>query len=228
MSISETQTGVFEQMKVIYDTYEKEKIHSLPKTLFDGRIIVIFSEAEANKAVDYLLTQKILGFDTETRPSFRKGKTYQVSLLQVATHDTCFLFRLNIIGIPDSLKRLLEDKSITKVGLSLHDDLRMLSLRKKFVPGTFIELQKEVKDIGIKDLSLQKIYANLFGQKISKNQQLSNWETETLSDAQRKYAATDAWACIRIHEEIVKMKQSGEYILKISSAEEQDSTTQSK
>lgn len=200
-------------MRVIYDTYDKGKIQNLPKTAFDGRIIVIFSEAEADRAVDYLLRQDILGFDTETRPSFKKGKMHQVSLLQVATHDTCFLFRLNMIGVPDSLIRLLEDRDITKVGLSLHDDLRMLSHRKKFTPGTFVELQKEVKDIGIKDLSLQKIYANLFGMKISKNQQLSNWEAETLSEAQRRYAATDAWACVKIYEEITKMKQSGDYAL---------------
>lgn len=212
-------------MKIIYDTYDKKKINTLPQILFDGRIFVIFSEDEANKAVNYLLTQPILGFDTETRPSFRKGRMNQVSLLQVATKDTCFLFRLNIIGIPDSLKKLLEDKGITKVGLSLHDDFHMLKLRKKFTPGTFIELQKEVKDIGIKDLSLQKLYANLFGRKISKNQQLSNWEAETLSEAQRKYAATDAWACIRIHEEIAKMKQSGEYTLKIAADEAQDTSS---
>ena len=203
-------------MKIIYDTIDKKKINSLPPILFDGRIIVIFSEQDANKAVDYLLTQKILGFDTETRPSFRKGKIYHVSLLQVSTHNTCFLFRLNMIGIPDSLKRLLEDTQLTKVGLSLHDDLRLLKQRRKFIPGTFIELQKEVKDIGIKDLSLQKIYANLFGRKISKNQQLSNWESEILSTAQQKYAATDAWACVKIHEEIIRMKQEGNYILKTS------------
>ena len=219
MSISGTQMGIAGKMKIIYDTYDKKRINELPKILFDGRIIVIFSEAEADKAVDYLLKQEILGFDTETRPSFKKGRTHQVSLLQVATHDTCFLFRLNMIGIPDSLLKLLEDKHITKVGLSLHDDLRMLSHRKKFTPGTFIELQKEVKDIGIKDLSLQKIYANLLGCKISKNQQLSNWEAETLSEAQKKYAATDAWACVRIHEEIVRMKQDGGYTLKVASAE---------
>lgn len=215
-------------MKIIYDTYDKKKINSLPPTVFDGRIIVIFSESEANKAVDYLLTQDILGFDSETRPSFRKGKMHQVSLLQVATHDTCFLFRLNVIGVPDSLKRLLEDREITKVGLSLRDDFHMINLRRKFTPGTFVELQKEVKDIGITDLSLQKIYANLFGGKISKSQQLSNWEAETLSEAQRKYAATDAWACIKIHEEIVRMKRLGNYTLKISADEQQTPQTKDK
>ena len=128
----------------------------------------------------------------------------------MSSHDTCFLFRLNRIGITDSLVRLLEDCSITKVGLSLQDDLRMLNQRRNFTPGTFVELQKEVKDIGIEDNSLQKIYANLFGKKISKNQQLSNWEAETLTEAQQRYAATDAWACIKIHEAVSKMKQTGD------------------
>ena len=200
-------------MKIIKDRYDKQKIQTLPRVLFGGRIIVIFTEKDADKAVEYLLKQPILGFDTETKPSFKKGKTYQVSLLQVATHDTCFIFRLNQIGITDSITRLLEDRTITKVGLSLQDDMRQLELRRKFTPGTFIELQKEVKDIGIIDMSLQKIYANLFRMKIAKNQQLSNWEADILTEAQQKYAATDAWACIQIHEEVARMKQDGDYIL---------------
>lgn len=203
-------------MKIIYDKYDKRQIPKLPRVQFQGRIFVIFSQREADKAVDYLMRQDLLGFDTETRPSFRKGQIHQVALLQVATHDTCFLFRLNRIGITPSIQRLLEDQYITKVGLSLQDDLRMLRLRSDFTPGTFIELQKEIKDIGIQDMSLQKIYANLFGGKIAKNQQLSNWEANILSEAQQRYAATDAWACIRIHEEIKRMKQEQNYHLKIT------------
>ena len=207
-------------MKIIKDRYDKQKIQTLPRVLFGGRIIVIFTEKDADKAVEYLLKQPILGFDTETKPSFKKGKTYQVALLQVATHDTCFLFRLNQIGITDSIKRLLEDRTITKVGLSLQDDMRQLELRRKFTPGTFIELQKEVKDIGIIDMSLQKIYANLFRMKIAKNQQLSNWEADILTEAQQKYADTDAWACIQIHEEVARMKQDGDYILEQTQVQE--------
>lgn len=203
-------------MKIIYNKYDKRLIPKLPRVQFQGRIFVIFSQREADKAVDYLMRQDLLGFDTETRPSFRKGQIHQVALLQVATHDTCFLFRLNRIGITPSIQRLLEDQHITKVGLSLQDDLRMLRLRSDFTPGTFIELQKEIKDIGIQDMSLQKIYANLFGGKIAKNQQLSNWEANILSEAQQRYAATDAWACIRIHEEIKRMKQEQNYHLKIT------------
>ncbi len=203
-------------MKLIYDKYDKNLISKLPRVLFEGRIFVIFSEKEAQKAVDYLMQQTILGFDTETRPSFKKGQMHQVALLQVATHDTCFLFRLNQIGITPPIQRLLEDRDITKVGLSLQDDLRMLRHRNDFTPGSFIELQREVKDLGIQDMSLQKIYANLFGEKIAKGQQLSNWEADTLSEAQQRYAATDAWSCIRIHEEIKRMQQAQDYRLIIT------------
>lgn len=185
----------------------------MPRVLFEGRIIVVFTERDADKAVDYLMKQELLGFDTETRPSFKKGLLFQVALLQVATHDTCFLFRLNRIGLPDSIIRLLEDRTITKVGLSLQDDLRQLHARHPFETGTFVELQHEVKEIGIEDNSLQKIYANLFGQKISKGQQLTNWEAEILTEAQQRYAATDAWACIQIHQEVARMKREQDFRL---------------
>lgn len=203
-------------MKIIHDKYEKALIQTLPRVLFDGRIVVVFTEHDADKAVDHLLRYPLLGMDTETRPSFKKGVVHQVALLQVATHDTCFLFRLNRIGIPDSIARLLEDKQTCKVGLSLQDDIRMLSQRRQFTPGTFLELQKEVKAIGIEDNSLQKIYANLFGEKIAKTQQLSNWEADILTEAQQKYAATDAWACIRIHEEVARLKREGDFLLELS------------
>ena len=211
-------------MRVLQEKYDKKKIQALPKVLFDGRIIVIFTEKEAEKAVEYLLQQELLGFDTETRPSFKKGKMYQVALLQVATPDTCFLFRLNKIGLPDSIIRLLEDRNITKVGLSLQDDFRMLHLRRPFTTGTFVELQKEVKDIGIEDNSLQKIYANLFGGKIAKNQQLSNWEADTLTEAQQRYAATDAWACIQIHKEVARIKKDGDFVIEKVSPSDDIST----
>ena len=157
------------------------------------------------------MKQPVLGFDTETRPTFKKGQMHQVALLQVATHNTCFLFRLNQIGLTDSIVHLLEDNTITKVGLSLQDDMRMLSQRRGFQQGSFVELQKEVKSIGIEDNSLQKIYANLFGGKISKGQQLSNWEADILTKAQQQYAAIDAWACIQIHEEVARMKREQDF-----------------
>ena len=182
--------------RILYSKFNKEAIHELPQVLFTGRIIVITSEKKAEKAVDFLLKQSILGVDTETRPVFRKGQSYKVSLLQVATHDTCFLFRLNILDITPSIKRLLENTKTKMIGLSWHDDLLALHKRSDFKKGNFIDLQDIIGDLGIKDLSLQKLYANIFRQKISKRQRLTNWNNETLSEKQKQYAATDAWACI--------------------------------
>ena len=206
-------------MKVLKEKYNKQLIGTLPRAQFEGRIIVILNELDAEKAVDYLLSQNMIGIDTETRPSFKRGISHSVALLQVASDDTCFLFRLNRMGITESIKKLLEDNSVPKIGLSLHDDIRALSKRCKFTPGTFIEIQKEVKELGIQDMSLQKIYANIFGLKIAKNQQLSNWEADCLSEAQKVYAATDAWACIQIHKEITKLKDNKEYILELTEQE---------
>lgn len=200
-------------MKTIKDKYDKKLIATLPRVQFEGRIFIILNEQEAAKAVNYLLSQDILGIDTETKPSFKKGKSNQVALLQVSAKECCFLFRLNRLGLTDSIKRLLEDCSVPKIGLSLQDDMRMLQKRGKFTPGRYIEIQEEVKALGIEDMSLQKIYANIFEQKIAKNQQLSNWEADSLTDAQQKYAATDAWACIKIYEELTRLKSSGDYHL---------------
>ena len=136
-----------------------------------------------------------------------------MALLQVATRDTCFLVRLNRIGLTPSVKRLLEDKTVRKIGLSWHDDVHMLEARETFTPGLFIDLQDMVSLLGIQDLSLQKLYANIFGQKISKRQQLSNWEAPQLNDKQRQYAAIDAWACILLYEEMERLVATHDYDL---------------
>ena len=197
--------------KVIYSKFDKARIHQLPRALFEGRIEVVLSESEAAKAVDYLLKQPIIGIDTETRPSFRKGVKYYVSLLQVSSRDICFLFRLKNTGMCESIIRLLEDTTIPKIGLSLHDDIRQLHEVAKFQPGYFIELQDKVKDFGVEDLSLQKLFANFFGERISKGQRLTNWEADILSESQKRYAATDAWACILLYEEMERLLQTGDF-----------------
>ena len=199
--------------KLIYNKYDKSKISTLPKAEFDGRIHVIISKEQAEKAVNFLLKQPILGLDTETRPSFSKGTFYRVALLQVATYDLCFLFRLNIIGLTPAIVRLLEDTTVTKIGLSWHDDINGLHKMGHFETGTFIDIRDHVREIGVEDLSLQKLYANLFGQQISKAQRLTNWERDVLTDKQKTYAATDAWACIQLYEELERLKQTGEYDL---------------
>ena len=196
-------------MKILYNKYDKAKVANLPQALFAGRIEVVFSEAQAERAVSYLLSQPILGFDTETRPSFKKGEVNEVALLQVSTPEVCFLFRLTQMGLPACLLQLLCDTKITKVGLSISEDLNKLRAYCSFKSGRFVELQNFVTEFGIEDKSLRKLYANVFGQKISKRQQLSNWEADVLTDAQKVYAATDAWACIRLYQELLRLKQEG-------------------
>ena len=206
--------------KTIYNKYDKRLIATLPRAVFQGRIIVILTPGDTERAVRYLLAQPVLGFDTETRPSFRKGQVHRVALLQVSTEDTCFLFRLNHTGLTPALKRLLEDTRTTKVGLSWHDDVNSLHGIGTFQPGTFVELQKMVSELGIEDMSLQKLYANLFGEKISKREQLTNWDADILTDKQKQYAATDAWACVRIYNEILRLRETGDYKLIIQKEEE--------
>lgn len=174
----------------------------MPTVAFDGRIITIDTSAAVEQAMKALAQESAVGIDTETRPSFRKGVQHDVSLIQLSTADTCFLIRLNRTGIPDSLVAFLENSSIKKIGLSLHDDYQGLCKRRKFKAGSFIDLQNEVEKYGIEEKSLQKIFAIIFAQRISKSQQLSNWENDVLTDKQKLYAATDAWACLKIYNEL--------------------------
>ena len=200
-------------MKTLYKKFDKKLISSLPLVKFEGRIVVVVSRQEAARAVDFLLSQPILGVDTETRPSFKKGNQHMVSLLQVATHDVCFLFRLCRLGLSPSVKRLLEDTTVPKVGLSLTDDMHQLRRLGDFETGRFIDLQNRVREVGVEDMSLQKLYANFFGQKISKRQQLTNWEADILTEPQKLYAATDAWACVMLYEELMRLEATNDYTL---------------
>jgi ribonuclease D len=213
--------------KILYNKYDKKAINALPVVRFTGRVITVVSPGETERAVDYLLSQNILGVDTETRPSFKKGHQYTVSLLQVSTLDTCFLFRLNYTGMTPAIIRLLEDTKVPKIGLSWHDDILSLSKLAPFKPGYFIDLQKHVGELGIEDKSLQKLYANLYGQKIMKREQLSNWEHDILTDKQKSYAATDAWACVMLYMELTRLLRTGEYELRIVEPvpEHQETTT---
>lgn len=202
-------------MKKIYDKFDKSIINSLPLVTFPGKIIVVLNEYEAERAVEYLLSCDVLGVDTETRPAFRKGNNHKVALLQVATRKECFLFRLNHLGLPKSLLRLLSNKHVPMIGLSWHDDLMSLHRREQFEPGWFIDIQDIIGNLGIVDKSLQKLYANLFGEKISKRQRLTNWEADVLTDRQKEYAAIDAWACIKLYDEIMNLLATKEYELEV-------------
>ena len=200
--------------KTIYNKFDKATINALPLVEYPYKINVILNEYEAERAVDYLLTCDILGVDTETKPAFRRGQNHKVALLQVATREQCFLFRLNHLGLPQSIIRLLSNRMVPMVGLSWHDDIMSLHRRAEFTPGWFIDIQDIIGNIGIEDKSLQKLYANLFGEKISKRQRLTNWEADVLSDKQKEYAAIDAWACINLYDEIMRLMATGDYELK--------------
>ncbi|HUI32200.1 MAG TPA: 3'-5' exonuclease [Dysgonamonadaceae bacterium] len=177
----------------------KNEINELPIEVFNGEIIVIDDVDDVDDAVEYLKQFKVIGFDTETKPVFRKNVTRKVALMQLATMDKCFLFRLNRIQYPDVLDDIICNDEVMKVGLSLRDDFAALRQRSDCSPLNFVDLQSFVKDYDIKDMSLQKIYAILFNKKIAKNQRLSNWEAKVLKDSQKMYAAIDAWASLRIY-----------------------------
>lgn len=181
----------------------KDKIAELPTVHFPGRPILINNVADAKKAIAYLSKQTLVGFDTETRPSFTKGHPHKVALLQLSTAEECFLIRLNMTGLFDSLRDFLANENILKIGLSVKDDFNALHRLGEFTPGGFIELQDFVKDYQIADNSLQKIYAVIFGERISKSQRLTNWEAPELTENQQAYAALDAWACLRIYNHLL-------------------------
>ncbi len=180
----------------------KEELKDYPKTAFKGKIFVIENMKQFAAALDILKGHKILGFDTETRPSFKKGKTNKLALLQLSTENEAFLFRVNKIGLPSEILQLMSSKKIIKVGLGLKDDLQKLKQTAHFNANGFIDLQDMVEDYGINDKSLKKVSAIVLGHKISKNQQLSNWESEELTEAQQLYAATDAWICLKIYQKL--------------------------
>ena len=191
------------QSKTFKTSITKEEIAELPIEEFNGQIEIVQTIEEAKKALEILKEQKLLGFDSETKPSFVKGKINNVCLIQLSTLSTCYLFRINIADmLSDIISEIMENENIMKIGLSLKDDFSGINKLQNFSPNNFIDLQKYVKQFGITDNSLSKIYAIVFNKKISKSQRLTNWEAETLTDKQMKYAALDAWAALVIYQQL--------------------------
>lgn len=182
----------------------KELLQLMPLAAFEGEVIVVDREEQVADAVAYLRTQTVLGVDTEARPSFQKGVHYPTALVQIASHERCYLFRLTHVGMPQALADLFADDTICKVGLAFRDDINGLRRRRNFTPANCIDIQKMVAQYGILDLGLQKIFAICFGKKISKAQQLTNWENTHLTPEQARYAATDAWATLLIYEDLLR------------------------
>lgn len=187
--------------KKIYKNFTKEEIQNLPLKYFDGDITVIDRIEQLQECISFLKVQPILGFDTETKPSFKKGRTNNndVALLQLTTSDQAFLFRLNKIGLPENLADILADKNILKIGVAIKDDIHKLQILNDFNAGNFIDLRNYVKRFGIDNFGIKRLAAIILNVRISKSQQLSNWENEELSPAQQRYAAIDAWSCYEIY-----------------------------
>lgn len=180
------------------------EINDLPLYQFNGGIFIIDTFDKLDYFLPLLQEQKILGFDTETRPSFKKGVVNPVSLLQLTSATQAFLIRINKIGLPDEVKYILSSKDVIKIGLAIKDDIKILNEINEFEPNSFIDLQDYVGDFGIEARSLKKITAIVLNKRISKSQQVTNWERQELSEAQRVYAATDAWACLQVYKKLNK------------------------
>jgi len=185
----------------------KIELNELPLINFDGAIHCVRSDKDVANALKILKKSKVIGFDTETRPNFKKGvsNSNKVALLQLATLDDAFLFKLHDVNLIEDVFSILANKKIIKVGAAVHDDIKALNKLKPFTPNSFVDLQKIVEEYGIGDKSLRKLTGIILKQRLSKTQQLSNWEREELDVSQQNYAATDAWVCVRIYNEIKKM-----------------------
>jgi len=187
-------------------TITKEEIRLLSKKSFEGRIIVIDNFSAFKKFIPLMKLEKLWGFDTETRPAFKKGTFNKPALIQFSNEAYAFLFRLNRIGLPEELAEVIEDPGILKIGVALHEDLKDLGIYKKIKPEGFTDLQKYTGQFGIESNGLDKLTAIILGFRISKSQQVTDWERRNLSPQQISYAATDAWVCYRIYKELQRIK----------------------
>jgi ribonuclease D len=185
-----------------------DEIRELELRSFDGEIVVIDNIHDFRRIIGRFEGSSILGFDTETRPSFKKGRRNKVSLVQLSNRSLACLIRINRIGIPDELVDILSDPGIIKAGVAIHDDIKSLENLRKFHSGGFVDLQKYVKDFGIDSSGLKKLTAIILGFRISKSQQVTDWEAVQLSEQQQLYGATDAWVCYEIYRKLERLKNS--------------------
>lgn len=181
----------------------KEEVNALPLGQFEGEMFLIDKIEDVDEVAEFLTQQRVIGFDTETKPAFTKGVTNHVSLLQLSTSTQAFLFRLNQIGFPDSIRNILEKENIVKVGAAVHDDIKGLAkLTDSFYANSFFDLNDELKRVGFLNIGVRNLCAMVLGIRISKSEQVSNWEADTLTIKQQRYAATDAWGCLEIFKKL--------------------------
>ena len=212
-------------MMTFLSTISNEQTAELPSARFDGHIVVVDREEQIEAVYQDLASQSIIGFDTETRPSFKAGITNKVALLQLSTHERCYLIRLCRTKLHNALLKILSNPKIIKIGADVAGDLRSLHALRHFNERGFIDLQQMVSAWGIEEKSLRKMAAIVLGHRVSKAQRLSNWEATTLTPQQQMYAATDAWVCISIYEKLLSVKPLTE--LKIEEVRSESTTAKS-
>ena len=189
--------------KIFPERISKQDLLDLPLLYFPGKIDVVKDEVQMESALKSLSEEAILGFDTETRPSFKRGEKHQVALLQLSTQENAFLFQLHDLGLPESMKDLLEDPSILKIGVAVHDDIKALQEKSEFEPQGFVELAELARRFGIITTGLRNLTGIILQSRISKRFQLSNWDRKKLDEHQQLYAATDAWVCREIYQQLL-------------------------
>jgi len=183
-----------------------EELNLLPLKTFEGKVTVITEVDKLEKVKHEIEKHEIVGFDTETRPSFKRGQVYKVALLQLAIPNKVFLIRLHHTGLPDAVTSIFENPRIVKAGVAIHDDIKSLQKLNKFTPTAFVELATLARSSGLQVESVKKLAGLLLGIRISKSAQTSNWEVPTLTEKQIDYAATDAWVCLEIYSKLTKVK----------------------
>ncbi len=191
---------------MLRQTIDKQTLKELPRGKFEGTIKVITKPEEVEQVIPEIAINSVLGFDTESKPAFRKGKTHGVTLLQLSNQDTAWLFRLHMTGLPKNLVRLLAEPGIKKIGAAILDDLRGLKKIVPFEPAGFIDLQKHVDKYGVEEKGVKKMAGIFLDLQISKRQRLTNWEAPVLTEPQLRYAATDAWVCLKIYEKMLSIQ----------------------
>ena len=180
----------------------KKQINDLPLFKYEGKVVIAATESQIDRAIFEIEKEDLVGFDTETKPTFRKGEYNHVALIQIALKEKVYLLRINQIGITNTLARFLSNEKIRKIGIALDDDLIALKRRRRFIPSGFMDLNKIAPALGIENIGARNLSALLLNNRISKNQQISNWENPTLTEPQIKYAATDAWICLEIYNKL--------------------------
>ena len=184
-------------------TIDNERLSAMEAARFPGRIVIVDRDELVEEACNDLMRYSVIGFDTETRPSFRAGVSYRVGLLQLSTPEACYLFRLSHIRLSNKILKVLGSRQVLKVGADVTGDIRSLHALRNFHADGFVDLQVEASRWGIEEKSLRKLSAIVLGMRVSKAQRLSNWEAEVLTDQQQEYAATDAWVCPLILERLL-------------------------